>query len=242
MMKYYNIILLMLLMSSLVVAQNNPTLAHDNLGTFRQGTNVTLIQGCADSTYSNISRVLYPNSTVALQGDITMNANGDFYTYEFTSTQALGEYVVYGHCDEFQIDTQFIYSFDITYNGKNNTTGTSIVSIGVLFFIFFMSIALLISGFFLIDKPIIRMLGYFFILVGLVLIYVGSSLANTYLISIDSALGGGATVGGLFVFFARIIKYSPYLFTLVTMWVVIQSITAFKKQKNGFDGWDENSY
>lgn len=143
-MKKYIYLLMFVLLFNLV--SSGEELRHDNLGTFKQGSTVTLIQGCVDSNYSNITKVLFPNSSVALQGDKAMTEEStDFYTYNFSNTDALGGYIVYGHCNEFQIDTQFIYGFDITYGGTQPSLPLIIWYLGAILFLIFLNILLMIA-------------------------------------------------------------------------------------------------
>ena len=107
------------LMSSVLGAQS--------LGTFETGTDVTLIQSCSSSTYSNITKVTYPNSTLALDAETVMAATGDTYSYIFNRTQPLGKYLVYGHCDEGAVDTVWVYDFVITYTGQQVSLSNSMI-------------------------------------------------------------------------------------------------------------------
>lgn len=89
----------------------------ESLGLFKQGDTVNLIQGCTNSTYSNISKIYYPNNTIALNQNTVMPGSNGFYSYSFNNTFALGTYLVYGYCDEESLNTQWTYTFDISKNG-----------------------------------------------------------------------------------------------------------------------------
>ena len=75
-------------------------MAMDSLGVFQVDSTLNLIQGCDNSSYSNITRILYPNSSFALNTETEMTASGDVYNYTFTNTETIGDYLVFGHCDE----------------------------------------------------------------------------------------------------------------------------------------------
>ena len=84
-----------------IIALAGSVLGAQTLGTFETGADVTLIQSCDSSTYSNISKVTYPNSSLAIDAETIMVASGgDTYSYVFSDTEDLGRYLVYGHCDE----------------------------------------------------------------------------------------------------------------------------------------------
>ena len=89
-----------------------------NLGTFESGIDVTLIQSCSTSSYSNLTKITFPNSTLAMDTETAMIKNGDTYSYTFSETEPLGRYLVYGHCDENGDDTVWVYDFEITYTGQ----------------------------------------------------------------------------------------------------------------------------
>lgn len=119
--------------------------AAQTLGNFGTGSDVTLIQSCEASTYSNITKITYPNSSLALNGDVAMIAIGDTYSYSFNDTEALGRYLVYGHCDENGQDTVWAYDFEITYTGQKVSLSNSIIVIALMGLAF---IFLAISWFF----------------------------------------------------------------------------------------------
>ena len=96
------------------------------LGVFKQGSDVNLIQICDNSTYSNITRVIYPSSQFAIDSQIEMIKTGDNYVYIFNLTQKIGSYLVYGHCDESGVDHSWSYNFEVTNSG-------TILSLGQIF-------------------------------------------------------------------------------------------------------------
>jgi hypothetical protein len=105
------------------------------LGTKQQGQAINLIQNCINSTYSNISRITYPNGTFAINSQTLMTKNIDDYNYTFTNTQMLEQYIVYGVCDENGIKTNWVYDFWITGNGKDKPEGIVIVLFSFFFLV-----------------------------------------------------------------------------------------------------------
>ena len=110
------------------------------LGTFKQGDSINLVQNCLSSSYSNISRIVYPNGTFSLNSQTSMVKNGDDYNYSFFNASSLGNYIVYGVCDESGIKTNWVYDFSITKNGDMLSTGSSIIYsiLSVFIFLFFL--------------------------------------------------------------------------------------------------------
>lgn len=101
--------------------------AQDNLGTFQQGEDVTLIQICGTCTHNNITSIILPNSTHLIV-DTSMTKRGMEYTYLFNETGLLGEYAVNGFGDLDGTDNAWAYHFTITINGDTKaTTGEGII-------------------------------------------------------------------------------------------------------------------
>ena len=111
----------------LIIILSSLALGAQSLGTFQSGDTITLIQSCSGSTYSNITKVTYPNSSLAINGDVAMIKNGDTYSYDFSNTEPLGRYLVYGHCDEDATDTVWVYDFEVTYTGQKVSLSNSMI-------------------------------------------------------------------------------------------------------------------
>ncbi len=97
-----------------------------SLGTFKQNECVNLIQTCDNCTYNNISRVIYPNSTIILSNAV-MTKDDTFYNYTFCNTTLLGTYLVNGFEDLDGTKTVWNYDLLITPSGKISTTSESIL-------------------------------------------------------------------------------------------------------------------
>lgn len=105
-----------------------------NLGTFQQNSNVELIQTSSDGTFNNVSKVLFPNGSVAIN-ETAMVRDGTFYNLTFTNTTTLGTYLVNGFGDIGGVVTTWNYEFTITPFGTQ--IENSGVIYGVLLLIFF---------------------------------------------------------------------------------------------------------
>lgn len=110
------------------------------LGGVKQGDTINLTQNCLSSSYSNISRIVYPNRTFIINSQTPMIKTGDDYSYSFSNTSTIGNYIVYGVCDESGAKTNWVYDFNVTPNGDTLSTGSSIIfSILTIFvFLFFL--------------------------------------------------------------------------------------------------------
>lgn len=140
--KYFLVFLLLVLMTSFVASDSD-----FYLGNFRKGTNISLINVCPNCTYTNLSTVLFPNSTFALLGEYSMTKNGTIYNYSFTSTNTIGRYVYVMHSDLNGVNTSSTAEFDITPSGESPTTATSFFYIGLLALLIIFFILILGYGF-----------------------------------------------------------------------------------------------
>lgn len=128
------LITLTLLIVSLTIF--NITAEVQTLGkSYPQNSTVNLIQSCKNSTYSNITMVLFPDSNFALNGQYSMEDNEDSYNYTFTNTSLIGQYLVYGFCDENGIIQNWQYDFYISRRGTNLTLEESVIYVIFLIFI-----------------------------------------------------------------------------------------------------------
>jgi len=80
------------------------------LGTFKQDSNVTLFQTCANCSYVMFTRVVSPHGEVLLENEHATKQDTTF-TYDFNQTTRMGEYKVYGVGDMDGVDEMFAYSF-----------------------------------------------------------------------------------------------------------------------------------
>ena len=104
-------IMMALLFISLVSA------AQENLGTYQQNEEITLLQVCGTCTYNNITSIILPNATQIIV-DETMTKRGAEYTYNFNQTDLLGTYLVNGVGDLDGTDNAWAYEFYISIDGN----------------------------------------------------------------------------------------------------------------------------
>lgn len=110
---YYSLIFLTVLISlPLVLSQV------ENIGIYNQGDCVILPQVCANCTSVNITQILYPNSTNALDTEVKMNRQDSKFTYEFCQTNFIGEYIITGIGDIDGVEEVFSYGMKIKRGGS----------------------------------------------------------------------------------------------------------------------------
>lgn len=129
-----------------------------SFGTFKQNSCINLIQTCDNCTYNNITKIVAPNSNIALQ-DLTMTKIGTVYNLSFCSTSQIGTYVVNGVGDLDGVDTVWNYSFEITPSGFTDTLGFYFLLIVILG-------AVIGLGFFIKDGWFVVIGGMSFVILG----------------------------------------------------------------------------
>ena len=148
------------------------------LGTFKQNSNIDLIQICSNDTSlcdsCNITSVISPNSTLLLEDKVMTKRQADF-NYTFKSTSELGRYNVFGFCqsgDQFKV---WSYTFDVT------TTGGETNSIVILIFLFIGGFLLLVIGFYYDSVSLIFISGSLFVVAGVfTMIYGFGDFSDVY--------------------------------------------------------------
>lgn len=186
--KFIFLFLLVLPLSSAVLLDNT------SLGTFKQNSPTNLIQGCQNSTYSNITQITYPDSTFALNTETIMTKVSSQYNYTFLLTQSLGTYSVYGHCNENLVDTPWTYTFTIT------PTGQSFVAFPFELAFILLSIILMVTGLSM-NKNILQQSGALMMVIsGIIVFYPGFSTINSNTL-LGIALGTFLILVGFFYFF-----------------------------------------
>ena len=148
----------------------------DYLGTYKQYDNIRLLQTCNDGTdicdYCTAS-VIYPNGTFALSNGVMTSDVSVFY-YDFSNTDAFGEYSVNGICGLGTSITQFVYYFDVTPTGDSR--GTSWI-----FVLYVGSLVLFVIGLFIKNPFVILISAMGLMVSGLYTMLFGfNNLANMY--------------------------------------------------------------
>ena len=157
-----------------------PMATAETLGTFKQNGCVNLIQTCSNCTYSNITSVVYPNSSIALS-DKTMTKTGTYFNYTFCNTSSNGIYIVTGVGDPDGTAEAWNYDFEITNDGKEKSPVNFIAIIAGLLGVCILCFAL---SKILKAKP----LKILFLFVGMIMMLFILSTANLMLLSSDGSV------------------------------------------------------
>jgi hypothetical protein len=156
-MKEYLFLLLFLLILIPVVNAQVET-----LGTAKVNNCIMLVQTYSNSTYTNLTRIQYPDKTIQYF-NIAFDKYGADYNYSFCDTSQLGEYIASMCTDVDGINTCISYDFIITPNGSEQTTSQSLGSMAFLLMVIVLTLIFGYIGYKFLDNDLLWPLGFFFI-------------------------------------------------------------------------------
>jgi len=207
-----SLLMLITLMSGVLGAQT--------LGTFESGADVTLIQSCDSSTYSNITKIAFPNSSLALDVETVMVKNGNTYSYIFSDTTELGRYLVYGHCDEKGVDKVWAYDFETTYTGQKVSLSNSMIIFALLgLAAIFLTISFFFKGEYWMLKSFFQFMA---VLAGLI------SVNSARIIASESNSLGTMGEAGIMMMIVVMLLFFLWIF----IYAFLEIIKIFKKKRS----------
>ena len=186
------------------------------IGPYKAGDTVTLIQTCGNCTYCNVTSLKYPNGTSALSST-AMVKDGVEYTYDYTTNSSIvGTYLVNTDCDVDGVSTPVSYDLVVTANGKEVPVGMPnfqgimlIVIFGISWFMLFLSMKMKEAG----PKIFFMVLSFVFIM---------AAMMTAYQVSVEYNVASSlnTTLGGL-VFVIGIILVVIFFYILIRQTIVI---------------------
>jgi len=104
-----------------------------------------ITQICQNSTYSNITSIVYPNMTkIPFSPEQNMTKSGPDYTFHTCNfSSQLGYYHVNGHCDSDDYEYPWMKTYIVTFNGKEPPEGIVIIFFLIIFLIIIASLGYL---------------------------------------------------------------------------------------------------
>lgn len=140
------LLFLLLLLGSLTLGLVNATTTStiQTLGTFRMDDCITLIQTCDNCSYVNITKILYPNTSIA-GTNIGMSKSGTIFNSTFCDTHTTGWYIIntVGDLDGSPVASS--YNLQVTKSGEDFSVAKSIMYIFMLILSYFLFITCIIS-------------------------------------------------------------------------------------------------
>ena len=104
--------------------------AECSIPTVKQGDTIQLTQSCTDCPDGvNVTKVIFPNNTIAQLGQFEMSANGSNYNLSFSNTDTLGTHIYYSEGNLSSVVISQSCSFEVTQTGFLLKTSESILYI-----------------------------------------------------------------------------------------------------------------
>ena len=122
------------------------------MGVYKKGDCISLIQLCGSCTYNNITSIITPNSTSVIL-DTEMTKRGTEYNYTYCFPNQTGEYLINGFGDLGGETTVWAYTLTLTPNGEEPTTPKLLFHYGGIFLLFIFLIGS-ITGIFKVENPL----------------------------------------------------------------------------------------
>lgn len=161
------------------------------LGTFKQGTNITLKQSCDSCSFVNLSSVTYPSSE-QVNYNTAMDKNGIEYTAFFGDTNTLGCYSYNTLGDKDGVNTAESIDFNITVDGH------TIQTFPYQFFVMVLGLILIIVSYTNDRLSLFRYMGSMIMMVmGVITLYPGFGYINWDTL-IGKVLGFGTIAIGFY--------------------------------------------
>ena len=225
MIKQTIVILLMMLLIPCISA------GIEELGTFEKDECVELLQICSNCTFNNITSIVFPNSTIAVE-DVSMTRQDTRYNYTFCEANVSGVYIVNGLGDLDGTDEVWNYIFKINPTGIEATDQrTSSISRAVMFFLI-LAVILFIGFLFLNFSPPVKWTFFIFSVIFFVsaLNIISISLADEVVNpNIESFFDSITAISFIFYWFAGGLLILLWIFTFLNTFFFKKNLKAAQK-------------
>ena len=183
--------------------------AQEDIGIFAQNSNIELLQTCSVCGYVTLDSIKLPNSTI-LNINTNMTKVGSTFSYIFSETSLLGEYIYNTYYENYTAPV----NFEVTVRGEKYTDSQQglIVAQGIF-------VALFLALGFSFSKEKWKLRGFFFVLA----LFMGLLMLNSIRVlagsstTLDSMVNGGLIVGIVAVSFMAIYLLIIYTIELFHM-------------------------
>lgn len=123
------------------------------------------------------------------------------------------------------------------------STAESIIGIGVLGFLTILALILISVGFYTLNnRSTWRLLSIGMVIIGFGFLYGATSMAQLFLESAVTTLGGTEVYGGIYLFVIRMVGWSYWGSLLLAAYYFVKIFNEIRKDATSRDGWDNNLY
>ena len=172
--KYYSILILLLLVSMVSALDNDELSIEEPVTIYKLNYDcANIYENCDNCTQVNISKVLYPNGSVALS-NVVMTKDNTYYNYTMCKLNVTGTYTINAYGDLNGQRTTDEYTIQVTPSGNNSQMGFYMLIIAL-------SYGLLILGLYKEDLAIIILSSFALTFLGLWIMFYGLDIYKNYL-------------------------------------------------------------
>lgn len=164
-----------------------PTALGDSYGTFKLGSNISLIQTCTNETTfcdeCNFTSLVFDGETLIANVEMTKSLSLFNYTLDGSLTNNVGKYTVTGFCIGGNIYSPFAYNFEVNRTGQPISPEMVYIYIALLFLLItFLTLSIL--GFANFDNLLARvgLFGFAYLLL-IAITFIGWNMANDFIIT-----------------------------------------------------------
>lgn len=203
------------------------------LGTFKQGTDIQLIQTCNNCTYCNITAVKYPNSSDIYVNQI-MTQDGTYFNFTLNSTytNTLGWHKYCYDCGNEEEKATGCIDFSINQGGNVMEDGQGFVFAGIFIIIFGIACVFL----YLSSKMAGEGLKIFFLLATFVFLI--GTVGVIAVIAVDSGLTSGmSSMVSVMLYAVSIITILMFFYVLIRQ--TVNALNLFKLNK-GYASYNDD--
>lgn len=217
----------------------------------QQNHTIDLTQVCDNCTYVNLTKVVYPNQSIALLGQYAMTQNGTNYNISYSDTNTLGTYYYTTTGDLNGDTTSNSVCFKVTSTGNSLSTSDSLIYIVLLVILLILDIILFyVIAVMKVENPSkdgepigVSIKKYFRILligISYAMILLTLNLMNALAISTSQVSQFSGIIGGLFsIMMSGAIVWTILIFIwiAVTLWKDGMLIKEIRKRLEDAD-WE----
>lgn len=199
---------------------------------------------CAPSVYCYYS-IMKPKTNIPLVNNSLSNRGSNYYYIQLneSDTNLPGVYSVVVSCSDnatYNGKQQFYY--EVTPTGNTDSSSQSVVSIGLLAILTFLSFGFSILGVYVLGKQNIWFYGAMSLFLGIALCIAVIGMTVSYSRDMAYNLENSTGYERVMTLSINILKYIIYMSIPIFLYLAYE---AYKKRKDEFnltDGWDNNQY
>jgi len=204
------------------------SLTSASLGTFKENTEVDLIQTCNNCTYCNLTSIKYPNGS-NMFSNVEMTQDNTYFNYTLNEsyTNTLGTHKYCYDCGNDAEKATGCINFDITLSGNPTPEGVSYLLIGIVVIVFG------IACVFLYLTSQMNEPGFKVFFMILAFVFLIGSLAILSIMATDSNLTSGINTSiSIMLFSFGLVFFVFFVYIMINQ---TRNVLAMMQEKKGYE-------